>query len=56
MPLSLTCSPHHGSQVFSGGLAGAPIAGMVCAGKPGPIGGHNFIHGLTTSIVLLSKR
>ncbi len=46
--------PHHDARVVSESLAGAPIAGMFCAGELGPIGGHNFMHGFTASVVLLS--
>ena len=48
--------PHHDAQIVSEGLAGAPVAGMFCAGELGPIGGHNFMHGFTASVVLLSLR
>lgn len=48
--------PHHDAMVVSEGLGGAPVAGMFCAGELGPIGGHNFMHGFTASVVLLSKR
>ncbi|HUQ62372.1 MAG TPA: FIST N-terminal domain-containing protein [Acidimicrobiales bacterium] len=47
-------SPNHDAGVVSESLAGAPIAGMFCAGELGPIGGHNFLHGFTASVVLLS--
>jgi small ligand-binding sensory domain FIST len=46
--------PHHDAMVVSESLAGAPVAGMFCAGELGPIGGHNFMHGFTASVVLLS--
>ena len=46
--------PHHDAMVVSESLGGAPIAGMFCAGELGPIGGHNFMHGFTASVVLLS--
>ncbi len=46
--------PHHDAMVVSESLAGAPIAGMFCAGELGPIGGHNFMHGFTASVLLLS--
>ena len=48
--------PDHDAMVVSEGLAGAPVAGMFCAGELGPIGGHNFMHGFTASVVLLSVR
>jgi len=46
--------PHHDAMVVSESLAGAPVAGMFCAGELGPIGGHNFTHGFTASVLLLS--
>jgi small ligand-binding sensory domain FIST len=48
--------PDHDAQVVSESLGGAPVAGMFCAGELGPIGGHNFMHGFTASVVLLSVR
>jgi small ligand-binding sensory domain FIST len=45
---------NHDAGVVSESLAGTPIAGMFCAGELGPIGGHNFLHGFTASVVLLS--
>lgn len=46
--------PHHDASVVSESLPGAPVAGMFCAGELGPIGDHNFMHGFTASVVLLS--
>jgi small ligand-binding sensory domain FIST len=46
--------PHHDASVVSESLPGTPVAGMFCAGELGPIGDHNFMHGFTASIVLLS--
>jgi len=46
--------PDHDASVISESLAGAPVAGMFCAGELGPIGNHNFMHGFTASVVLLS--
>jgi small ligand-binding sensory domain FIST len=48
--------PDHDAMVVSESLRGAPVAGMFCAGELGPIGGHNFMHGFTASVVLLSVR
>lgn len=48
--------PDHDAQIVSEGLGGAPVAGMFCAGELGPIGGHNFMHGFTASVVLLARR
>jgi small ligand-binding sensory domain FIST len=46
--------PDHDASVLSENLPGAPVAGMFCAGEIGPIGGRNFLHGFTASVVLLS--
>ncbi len=46
--------PHHDASVVSDALDGGPVAGMFCAGELGPIGGRNFMHGFTASVVLLS--
>jgi len=51
---SLFPGPHHDASVVADALGGAPVAGMFCAGELGPIGGHNFMHGFTASVVLLS--
>lgn len=48
--------PDHDAIVVSESLNGAPVAGMFCAGELGPIGGRNFMHGFTASVVLLSKK
>jgi small ligand-binding sensory domain FIST len=47
--------PDHDATVVSKSLDGAPVAGMFCAGEIGPVGGHNFLHGFTASVVLLSQ-
>lgn len=52
----LFAEPDHDAAVLSGALDGAPVAGMFCAGELGPVGGHNFLHGFTASIALLSHR
>ena len=44
----------HDAGVVSDGLGDAPLAGMFCAGELGPIGGRNFLHGFTASVVLFS--
>jgi small ligand-binding sensory domain FIST len=33
-----------------------PVAGMSCAGEVGPVGGRNFVHGFTASVLLLRDR
>ncbi len=47
-------TPDHDAGVVSESLDGAPLAGMFCAGEIGPVGGRNFLHGFTASVVLLS--
>ena len=44
--------PDHDATVVHEALKRAPVAGMFCAGELGPIGGHNFLHGFTASVVL----
>ena len=46
--------PDHDAGVVFESLRGAPLAGMFCAGEIGPIGGRNFLHGFTASVVLIS--
>ena len=46
--------PDHDATVLTDGLDGAPVAGMFCAGEIGPVGGRNFLHGFTASVLLLS--
>lgn len=46
--------PDHDASIVSESLGGVPVAGMFCAGELGPIGGKNFLHGFTASVVLLS--
>lgn len=41
---------HDATQVTE--ALGMPIAGMFCGGEIGPIGGRNFLHGLTASLAL----
>lgn len=48
-------APDHDAGVLADILPGAPVAGMFCAGELGPVGGKNFLHGFTASVVLLSR-
>ena len=45
---------HHtpGIEVTTGPLGQGAVAGMFCAGELGPVGGRNFVHGYTASVVL----
>ncbi len=44
--------PDHDAAVVHEALERVPVAGMFCAGEFGPIGGQNFLHGFTASVVL----
>ena len=44
--------PDHDAAVVHEALDRAPVAGMFCAGEIGPVGGRNFLHGFTASVVL----
>ncbi|HXQ60816.1 MAG TPA: FIST N-terminal domain-containing protein [Acidimicrobiales bacterium] len=46
--------PHHDARVLSDLLGPVPLAGFFAAGEIGPVGGHNFVHGFTASMALLS--
>jgi small ligand-binding sensory domain FIST len=48
-------TPNHDADVVASSLAEAPVAGMFCAGELGPVGGKNFLHGFTASVVLLTR-
>ena len=39
-------------SVIQESLSGIPLAGFFCAGEIGPVGGRNFLHGHTASLVL----
>jgi len=39
-------------SVIQENLSGIPLAGFFCAGEIGPVGGRNFLHGHTASLVL----
>lgn len=46
--------PDHDIKLIQQYLGPIPAAGFFCAGEIGPIGGKNFIHGFTDSIVVFS--
>jgi small ligand-binding sensory domain FIST len=52
--LRLFSRPDHDATVLSESLAGAPVAGMFCAGEIGPVGGRTFLHGFSASVALLT--
>jgi small ligand-binding sensory domain FIST len=45
----------HDAGVVAGSLGHRAIAGMSCAGELGPVGGQNFLHSFTASVVLLRE-
>ncbi|HWH34097.1 MAG TPA: FIST N-terminal domain-containing protein [Acidimicrobiales bacterium] len=51
---SLFGDADHDAAIVSQALAGAPVAGMSCAGEIGPVGGTSFLHGFTASVALFS--
>jgi small ligand-binding sensory domain FIST len=44
--------PNHDAAVLREEVGPIPLAGLFAAGELGPIGGRNFIHGFTASVVL----
>ena len=47
--------PDHDVAVLRDGLGPIPVAGFFAMGEIGPIGGQNFVHGYTASIVLFES-
>ncbi|HEX9312474.1 MAG TPA: FIST N-terminal domain-containing protein [Actinomycetota bacterium] len=52
----LFTTPDHDARMVSSYLEGAPVAGFFCAGELGPVGGKNFLHGFTASVVVFVDR
>jgi small ligand-binding sensory domain FIST len=44
--------PHHDARAVRAEAGEVPLAGFFAAGELGPVGGQNFIHGFTASVVL----
>jgi small ligand-binding sensory domain FIST len=44
--------PHHDARAIRAEAGAIPLAGFFAAGELGPVGGQNFIHGFTASVVL----
>lgn len=51
----LFAEPHHDAGVIRGEAGTLPVAGFFAQGELGPIGGQNFIHGFTASVVLFEE-
>jgi len=47
--------PNHDVGVIRELLGPVPVAGFFAMGEIGPIGGQNFLHGFTASVVLFGK-
>jgi small ligand-binding sensory domain FIST len=45
-------APHHDARVLRAEAGALPLAGFFAQGELGPVGGQNFIHGFTASVVL----
>ncbi len=47
--------PDHDARTVRRVLGGLPLAGFFAQGELGPVGGQNFIHGFTASLVLFEE-
>ena len=47
--------PHHDSGAVQERLGSLPTAGFFAQGEIGPVGGRNFLHGYTASVVIFSE-
>ena len=48
-------APDHDVSLIHEMLGPIPVAGFFAMGEIGPIGGQNFVHGYTASIVLFEQ-
>jgi small ligand-binding sensory domain FIST len=53
---AMFAEPDHDAVVLEEMVGPVPVAGMSCAGEVGPVGGRNFVHGFTASVLLLRDR
>jgi small ligand-binding sensory domain FIST len=51
----LFAEPHHDARAIRAEAGALPLAGFFAAGELGPVGGQNFIHGFTASVVLFEE-
>ncbi|MCA1684548.1 MAG: FIST C-terminal domain-containing protein [Planctomycetia bacterium] len=51
----LFSEPNHDVGSIHGQLGPVPVAGFFAMGELGPVGGQNFVHGFTASIVLFEE-
>jgi small ligand-binding sensory domain FIST len=47
-------APDHDARLVHDQVGQGAVAGMFCAGELGPVGGRNFVHGYTASVVLFN--
>jgi small ligand-binding sensory domain FIST len=47
--------PHHDARTIQQEAGPLPLAGFFAAGELGPVGGKNFIHGFTASVMLFEE-
>jgi small ligand-binding sensory domain FIST len=48
-------APHHDAAALQELAGPVPAAGFFAMGEIGPIGGQNFVHGFTASILLFGE-
>ncbi len=48
-------APHHDARAIQEYFGEIPLAGFFAAGELGPVGGGNFMHGFTASVVLFGE-
>jgi small ligand-binding sensory domain FIST len=48
--------PDHDAQAIRTDIGNIPLAGFFAQGEFGPVGGQNFLHGFTASVVLFEER
>jgi small ligand-binding sensory domain FIST len=51
----LFSEPHHDARTVRAEMGDIPLAGFFAMGELGPVGGQNFIHGFTASVVLFEE-
>ncbi|AGA26240.1 FIST signal transduction protein [Singulisphaera acidiphila] len=51
----LFSQPHHDVALLQNVFAAIPAAGFFAMGELGPVGGQNFVHGYTASVVLFEE-
>lgn len=48
-------TPHHDAAMVQEHLSDIPLAGFFAQGEIGPVGGENFLHGFTASVILFGS-